>query len=186
MIGNVPEELENIVSRDLQIISVKKQLSSREDFLMYKLKYSPMKPLRMNNLELVVDCEQGGRWKFRVNLECLEPEPDDHIFIESPLNRTTSVCFKLSNKIKFFSAFTAYFTKDSDPEFSVTPKSGELEPIGREPKNFVVSFMPQEYGKNSQAKLIIETEFLYWYCSFPTLGPSPSEAASPSTSRLRN
>ena len=75
-------------------------------------------------------------------MESLEPEPDDNIFIESPLNRTTSVCFKLSNKVKFFSPFNAYFTKESDPEFTVSPKRGELEPVGREPKNFIVSFMP--------------------------------------------
>ncbi len=52
---------------------------------------------------------------------------------------------------------------DSDSEFSILPKSGELEPLGREGKNFIVSFTPVEYGKPKKGKLIIETDELYWY-----------------------
>jgi hypothetical protein len=97
---NVPEEYKNIINKDFQINPLKKELFSLDDYLVYNIKFNPMKPLRINNLELIIECEQGGRWKFRINLESLEPEPDDTISIESPLNRTTSVCFKLSNKIK--------------------------------------------------------------------------------------
>ena len=52
---------------------------------------------------------------------------------------------------------------DSDSEFNILPKSGELEPLGREGKNFIVSFTPVEYGKPKKGKLIIETDELYWY-----------------------
>jgi len=80
-----------------------------------------MKPYIANNLELLIDCDQGGRWKFKLNMESLEPNSDDTIYIESPLNKTSSVSFKLINKIKEFSQFKAYFTKESDPEFTVIP-----------------------------------------------------------------
>jgi hypothetical protein len=42
----------------------------------------------------------GGRWKFRIMLEASNPKEDDQIVIQSPLNRTTSVSFKLTNQKK--------------------------------------------------------------------------------------
>jgi len=35
------------------------------------------------------------------------------------------------------------------------PKSGELEPIGREGTTFIISFTPIEYGKLRKGKIII-------------------------------
>jgi hypothetical protein len=35
------------------------------------------------------------------------------------------------------------------------PQEGELEPAGREGKNFILSFTPVEYGKTKKGKLII-------------------------------
>ena len=58
---------------------------------------------------------------------------------------TNSVCFKLTNRFKYSATFAAYFTPDSDPEFSIMPKSGELDPVGRDGKNFIVSFTPVSY-----------------------------------------
>jgi hypothetical protein len=95
-------------------------------------------------------------------LEATEPDEDDIITIYSPLNKTSSVSFKLTNRFKTYAPFTAYFLPFSDPEFSVMPKSGELEPYGREGKNFIISFTPIEYGKMKRGKLIIETDELYW------------------------
>ena len=70
--------------------------------------------------------------------------------------------FKLSNRFKSFAQFTARFTPDSDPEFSVMPRSGDLEPIGRDGTTFIVTFTPVDYGKKRKGKLIIETAELYW------------------------
>lgn len=67
-----------------------------------------------------------------MQLEATEPDEDDTIVIYSPLNRTSSISFKLSNKDKHSAPFTAHFTSDSDPEFSVMPKSGDLPPKDRE------------------------------------------------------
>jgi hypothetical protein len=57
-----------------------------------------------------------------VQLEATEPEEDDVIVISSPLNRTTSVSFKLTNKVKAYARFFAGFSPESDAEFSVMPK----------------------------------------------------------------
>jgi len=72
-------------------------------------------------------------------------------------------------------AFTAEFTPESgkspiisndkillDPEFNVIPKEGMLDPYGREGTTFVISFTPMQYGKIKNAKLIIQTEEMYW------------------------
>lgn len=96
-------------------------------------------------------------------MESTEPEQDDIIQIYSPLHKTTSVSFKLSNRYKAIADFKAYFTYDSDPEFSVIPKQGVLEAYGKEGSIFIVSFTPVEYGKNKYGKLIIETNEIYWF-----------------------
>lgn len=100
--------------------------------------------------------------RFKIFLEATEPELDDIITIHSPLNKTTSVSFKLNNRFKYKANFNCFFTPDSDPEFSVMPRNGELEGIGREGRTFVVSFTPVEYGKERQARLVIETDELLW------------------------
>lgn len=47
------------------------------------------------------------------------------------------------------------FTPESDAEFTVLPKKGDLEPYGRDGANFIISFTPIEYGKMRKGKLII-------------------------------
>ena len=66
--------------------------------------------------------------------------------------------FKLSNEFMDVAPFVADFTSASSSEFSVFPKSGDLEPYGREGTNFVVSFKPTEYGKTQIGRLHITTE----------------------------
>ena len=96
-------------------------------------------------------------------MEATEPEEDDVIQIFSPINKTSSVSFRLANRFKTYSSFTAFFSPDSDPEFSIMPRTGELEPYGREGKNFIISFTPVEYGKMKQGKLVIQTDEIYWF-----------------------
>lgn len=62
-------------------------------------------------------------------MESSEPEPLDTIKITSPLNITSSVTFNLTSEIKNGEKFTAEFTYDSAPEFTVIPKSGILQSI---------------------------------------------------------
>lgn len=95
-------------------------------------------------------------------LEAMEPEVDDVIVIQSPLQKTSSVSFKLTNHMRTFAEFNAYFTADSAAEFVVYPKTGLLEPYGKEGTNFIVSFTPLEYGKAKVGKMVIQTEEMQW------------------------
>ena len=144
----------NMINKCLELKPVKRSLKSSEDPLVYNLKFSPMKPFK-TNFDLCVYRELGGLWKFKIYLESTEPDVDDIITIHSALHKTTSISFKLSNKYKQYSAFLAYFTPESAPEFSVLPKEGELAPFGKEGKNFIISFTPIEYGKLKKGMLII-------------------------------
>ena len=56
----------------------------------------------------------------------------------------------------------AYFSHDSSSEFSVSPREGILDQSGRDGTQFVVCYLPVEYGKIKIGKLIIETEEVQW------------------------
>jgi hypothetical protein len=122
--------------------------------LVFDLRFEPLRPFK-SQVEFIVYKASGGRWKFNVIFEALDPEVDDVIVIQSPLQKTSSVSFRLSNHLKTFADFNAFFTGDSATEFTVYPKSGQLEPYGKEGTNFIVSFTPTEYGKAKTGKLVI-------------------------------
>lgn len=82
--------------------------------------------------------------------------------ITSEINQLSKVSFRLTNRIEEIATFKAYFTPDSNSEFTVEPLSGPLEPFGKKGTEFKVGFKPKEYGIRKEAKLIIETESMYW------------------------
>ncbi|EGR28301.1 hypothetical protein IMG5_179020 [Ichthyophthirius multifiliis] len=104
----------------------------------------------------------GGQWKFKIQLESLTPNEDDIIILSSLIENIDKIQFKLTNRYKTYAQFVAKLTPESDSEFSVSPISGILEPYGREGTTFNICFQPIQYGQNKNAKLIIETEDMYW------------------------
>jgi len=129
--------------------------------LEFQMRFEPLRPYK-THAEFVVYKSSGGRWKFNVIYEALEPEVDDIITIQSPLHKTSSVSFKLNNHLKSYAEFQAFFTTDSATEFMVNPKAGVLEPYGKDGTNFIVSFTPTEYGKAKIGKMVIQTEEMQW------------------------
>ena len=105
-------------------------LRSARDPLVFTMRFEPLRPFK-TSMEFIVYKSSGGRWKFNMVFEALDPEVDDVITIQSPLQKTSSVSFKLNNHLKAFAEFNAYFTADSAAEFIVYPKSGLLEPYGK-------------------------------------------------------
>jgi len=86
-----------------------------------------LKPFK-TTLDFNIIRKAGGRWTYKILIEATEPKEDDIITISSPLHKTTSVSFKLTNPERYYAPYIAQFTPDSDPEFTVMPKSGDLEP----------------------------------------------------------
>ena len=90
-----------------------------------------MKPFK-TTVDFIIKRKQGGVWKYKLVLESTHPNVDDTIILSAAIHKTASVSFRLTNRQIKYSDFQARFSIDSDPEFSVSPKSGILEPYGRE------------------------------------------------------
>ena len=125
------------------------------------IKFYPLRPFK-TDIEFVLRKKSGGQWIYNIILESTEPDPDDIIHIKSSLNKQSFVAFKLQNIFTKDAKFVAYFSHDSSSEFSVSPREGILDQSGRDGTQFVVSYLPVEYGKIKVAKLIIETEEVQW------------------------
>lgn len=145
-------------------------LNSPDEEIEFLLRFEPLRPFKVNT-EFIIYKSTGGRWKFNAIFEATEPEADDTIIIQSPLAKTSSVSFKLTNYMRNYAEFQAFFTADSAAEFGIYPKSGMLEPYGKEGTNFIVSFTPTEYGKAMLGRLIIQTEDMQW--SYELRGSHP-------------
>ena len=143
-----------LVERSVFFEQKSDRMNNAEDPLEFKMRFEPLRPYK-TNIEFIIYKSTGGRWKFNVIFEALEPEVDDVIVIQSPLHKTSSVSFKLNNHLKSYAEFHAFFTPDSAAEFQVHPKAGMLEPYGKEGTNFIVSFTPTEYGKAKVGKMVI-------------------------------
>lgn len=137
---------QSLVDRCVFIDQRTESISSPNEPILFDLRFEPLRPFK-TQVELIIYKSSGGRWKFNAVFEALEPEMDDIITIQSPLHKTSSVSFRLTNHMKQYAQFHASFTQDSANEFVVYPKSGQLEPYGKEGTNFIVSFTPTEYGK---------------------------------------
>jgi len=142
--------------------------------VMLKVNFSPLRPF-VALCNLVITRASGGRWRFDLKLEATEPEVDDVISIQSPLNKPASVAFRLNNHTSVYSEFEAFFDAESAYEFTVQPTAGVLEPAGTSGTTFVVTYKPTEYGKPVQGKLIIQTEDVFW--SYLVKGTHPKYSA---------
>jgi len=139
-----------------------------------RVRFAPLRPF-VALCNLVITRASGGRWRYDVKLEATEPEVDDTISIQSPLNKPASVAFRLCNHTNAYAEFDAFFDAESAYEFTVQPTSGVLEPAGTSGTTFIITYKPTEYGKPVQGKLIIQTQEVYW--SYLVKGTHPKYAA---------
>lgn len=58
--------------------------------------------------------------------------------------------------------YQAYMLANSDPEFSVTPATGELPPVDNQGALLIVSFTPAKYGKVYRGKLVVQVRKKYF------------------------
>ena len=163
---NIKEEkYKSLINKCLSINFVDQKKAPNEPQNLSKLpldiKFYPLRPFK-TDIEFVLRKKSGGQWIYNIILESTEPDPDDIIHIKSSLNKQSFVAFKLQNIFTKDAKFVAYFSHDSSSEFSVSPREGILDQSGRDGTQFVVSYLPVEYGKIKVAKLIIETEEVQW------------------------
>ena len=130
-LGKIPKELSKNLAKWLKITPIKNKLDEVDEALVFNVVFEPMKPFK-SVIDILVFKKSGGRWKFKISLEATQPDVDDLIIIRSPMNKTTSVSFKLTNiSKKRMALFKSFFTPESDSEFTVIPKEGELAKHGQ-------------------------------------------------------
>jgi len=125
------------------------------------IKFYPLRPFK-TDIEFILRKKSGGQWIYNIILESTEPDPDDIIYIKSALGKQSFVAFKLQNIFTKDAKFIAYFSHDSSSEFSVSPREGTLDQSGREGTQFIICYLPVEYGKIKIGKLIVETDEVEW------------------------
>jgi len=163
---NIKEEkYKSLINKCLNIQFVDKKKMDMKDIqnkkLPLEIKFYPLRPFK-TDIEFVLRKKSGGQWIYNIILEATEPEPDDIIHIKSSLGKQSFVAFKLQNIFTKDAKFIAYFSHDTSSEFSVSPREGILDQSGREGTQFVICYLPMEYGKMKIGKLIIETDEVEW------------------------
>jgi len=134
------------------------------------LDWRPLRPIR-SSCALIVRKSSGGRWRYELALEAGDPEPDDTIHIESGINKSSAVTFRLSNAFDCEIPFRAFFTSDSPSVFTVTPVVGVLPRAGTQGNLFTVAYTPLEYGKQMRGTLVILSDEMQW--SYEVYGTHP-------------
>jgi len=156
-------EYQKVMDRAIRITLANPVISNKDIPLEFKLTFEPLRPVEVST-HLIIIKKSGGRWKYPMKFIVSEPQVDDVIKIQSSINRTATVAFKITNQFEVSADFKAYMSVDSPEVFSVSPRHGVLEPLGSATggTEFLVSFTPLEYGKSMVGKLVIETEDMQW------------------------
>jgi hypothetical protein len=76
----VPKAYKKALDKFLKIEQLNDCLSSTTDRLSFKAQFSPFKPFKFT-FDIVIIESEGGRWRKKVLVESLEPDPDDFIEI---------------------------------------------------------------------------------------------------------
>jgi hypothetical protein len=165
MLNIKEEKFKSLINKCLNIQFVDKKRMDANDIqnkkLPLEIKFYPLRPFK-TDIEFILRKKSGGQWIYNIILEATEPDPDDIIYIKSSLGKQSFVAFKLQNIFTKDAKFIAYFSHDSSSEFSVTPREGTLDQSGRDGTQFVICYLPVEYGKIKIGKLIVETDEVEW------------------------
>ncbi|KAF3706395.1 Cilia- and flagella-associated protein 47 [Channa argus] len=126
------------------------------------LLYTPLRPSR-HSVVIAVQHLSERTWEFPIDLLANEPQLDDVIYIEATeLGKTSAVGFRLTSTTRLPEPFTVAFVSSSSTEFTVTPSSGILPPVGSSGALITVFFTPTMYNKVHKARLSIEAADRRW------------------------
>ena len=140
---------------------IKKDNPQSQKKLPLEIKFYPLRPFR-TEFEFILRKKSGGQWIYNIVLEATLPDPDDVIPIKASLNKESYITFSLENVFAREAKFVSYFSHDSSTEFSVSPREGILAQNGKEGTQFIICYLPVEYGKVKIGKLIVETDEVMW------------------------
>jgi len=108
--------------------------------------------------DLLVTCEGGGRWRYRIALEATEPDIDGTLTVYANVLQTGTISVPLP-ELDSPTEFIAFFTPDSPAVFEARPYRGILGPGS---SGVQVAFSPSEYGKEPSGTLVVQTSDMQW------------------------
>ncbi|XP_026220063.1 cilia- and flagella-associated protein 47 isoform X2 [Anabas testudineus] len=145
--------------------------------LTLNLLYTPLKPCR-HSVILAVRCLSGRTWEFPIELIATDAQVDDVINIEAAeLGKTSAVGFRLTSTNRTPEPFTAAFVSGSSSEFTMTPASGTLPPLGSSGALITVFFTPTMHNKRHRARLTIQAADVQW--TYEVRGKTPLDSPPP-------
>lgn len=97
-IKNISEDVKMLVDKFFKIKMIQSSADDCDE-VHFDAAFIPLKPFKAN-FDLIIKRDIGGVWKFPMNLDATEPDIDDLIIITSPLNKPTSVSFRITNRTK--------------------------------------------------------------------------------------
>ncbi|KAM3585737.1 uncharacterized protein V6R79_025810 [Siganus canaliculatus] len=158
---NEAEQSEAVDCCSVSVEAAQKDPDTGITTLTLNVVYAPLRRHRCPAV-LTVQCVSGGIWEFPLTLIATEPEVDDVIIIEATeLGKTSAVGFRLTSTTRWPGPFTAAFLPGSSCDFTVTPASGMLPPVGSSGALFTVSFTPTTCSKH-RARLTIKALDNQW------------------------
>ena len=193
---NYDESQAMLISRSfratpIDLIELSEEEAAKQNtsyILRFRLLFEPLRVF-VSTIDMILECKNHGRWRIKVDVEALEPEPDDVVNLVAAVGETDKVSFRLSNRFLGYSNFQAYFSARSSPNFTITPPTGVLAPFGSDGTQFVVTFSPVEYGPMERAQLTIQTEETQWNYdvtgSYPRYDINDKEIKAKTDSGLR-
>ena len=92
----------------------------REAWCRYKLIFEPQKTVSAK-VELAIEKNTGGRWKFELRLEATQPDVDGSITIQAGPGKSALGELALFSPTDQLEHFTCHFSHDSSISFDVSP-----------------------------------------------------------------
>lgn len=198
----VPESEKHHLRKALVIKPLMASLTPKTRSLRFAVAFRPKRAMSCS-IDFLVNKQSGGRWRFPIHLEAIEPEIDGTVVVEANVNEKAEAVFSLANPDPEACAFTAYFTPDSPAEFSVKPNVGTMLP-GKSPEtplkpgadrgvavetadggpgvDLRIRYRPKEYGGDRVGKLVVTTKENTWV--FEVVGTMPEYNVPVVTTKL--
>ncbi|XP_047432995.1 cilia and flagella-associated protein 47-like isoform X3 [Mugil cephalus] len=153
-------EVEDCLSAS--VVSAKRDPENGAVALALNLVYTPLSACSCLGI-LSVESTSGQTWTFPITLIATEPQVDDVIVTETTnLGSTSAVGFRLTSTTRKTEPFTATFLPGSSSNFTVTPVSGMLPPVGCTGALITVSFTPTASSERHTARLAIQAADMRW------------------------
>ena len=187
----VPESEKHHLRKALVIKPLMANLTPKTRSLRFAVAFRPKRAVSCS-IDFLVNKASGGRWRFPIHLEAIEPDIDGSVVVEANVNEKAEAVFSLANPDPEACAFTAYFTPDSPAEFSVKPNVGTMLP-GKSPEtplkagghkgvavetndggpgvDLRIRYRPKDYGGDKVGRLVVTTKENTWV--FECIGRIP-------------